>query len=162
MTRISAGLLMFRRRGPALEVLLVHPGGPFYRNKDLGVWSVPKGVASENEDLLNRAIIEFEEELGIAATTAAGREPVVWFDLGTVKQKGGKTVRCWGFEGALPENFVATSNIFEVEWPPRSGRRQEFPEIDRAEFFSLEEAKAKIIEAQIPFLDRLVEAVSNA
>jgi predicted NUDIX family NTP pyrophosphohydrolase len=155
-------LLMFRRRGAALEVLLVHPGGPFYRNKDLGVWSVPKGVASENEDLLARAIIEFEEELGLAATTAAGREPVVWFDLGTIKQKGGKTVRAWAFEGNLPENFVATSNIFELEWPPRSGQMQKFPEIDRAEFFSLEEAKAKINEAQIPLLDRLVEAVSNA
>jgi predicted NUDIX family NTP pyrophosphohydrolase len=153
---------MFRRRGAALEVLLVHPGGPFYRNKDLGVWSVPKGVASENEDLLARAIIEFEEELGLAATTAAGREPVVWFDLGTIKQKGGKTVRAWAFEGNLPENFVATSNIFELEWPPRSGQMQKFPEIDRAEFFSLEEAKAKINEAQIPLLDRLVEAVSNA
>lgn len=153
---------MFRRRTGALEVLLVHPGGPFYRNKDLGAWSVPKGVGSEKEDLLTRAIIEFEEELGLAATTAAGREPVLWFDLGTVKQKGGKTVRAWAFEGNLPENFVATSNIFELEWPPRSGQMQKFPEIDRAEFFSLEEAKAKINEAQIPLLDRLVEAVSNA
>jgi predicted NUDIX family NTP pyrophosphohydrolase len=151
--RTSAGLLMFRKAKEGLEVLLVHPGGPFFRNKDQGVWTIPKGEVAEGEDLLTRARIEFEEELGISAPAASAN----WIELGSVKQKGGKTVHAWGFEGNLPDAFAIVSNTFEMEWPPRSGRIQQFPEIDRAEFFPIEKAREKINEAQVAFLDRLVE-----
>ena len=150
----SAGLLMFRKSGQELEVLLVHPGGPYFRNKDAGSWTIPKGEAGEGEDFLTRAQTEFEEELGMAPPATAP-----WIELGSVQQKGGKTVHAWAFEGDCPAGFVAASNSFEIEWPPRSGRMQTFPEIDRAEFFPIDEAKAKINEAQITFLDRLVEAI---
>ena len=142
---------MFRKHDAALEVFLVHPGGPFFRNKDEGAWTIPKGEAADGEDLLTRARLEFEEELGIEAVAS---EPI---ELGTIKQKGGKTVHAWAFEGDLPRSFVLASNTFAMEWPPRSGRMQEFPEIDRAEFFSIEIAKEKINQAQIEFLDRLLE-----
>src|ERR1700704_4017638 len=148
---------MFRKGREGLEVLLVHPGGPYFRNKDHGAWTIPKGEVAEGEDLLTRARIEFEEELGIPAPA-----PASWIELGSVKQKGGKTVHAWAFEGDCPAEFVAVSNSFELEWPPRSGRMQQFPEIDRAEFFSIEEEKRKIKEAQIAFLDRLVEALGAA
>ena len=146
---------MFRRSQGEVEVLLVHPGGPFFRNKDAGVWTVPKGEAAEGEELLERARIEFREELGIEPSAT---EPI---ELGSVKQKGGKTVHAWAFEGDLPENFIIASNTFTMEWPPRSGRTEEFPEIDRAEFFSIETAKLKINPAQVPFLDRLTDILSN-
>jgi len=146
--RVSAGLLMFRRRGGALEVLLAHPGGPFFAKKDDGVWTIPKGEAASGEDLLTRAQIEFEEELGIPPQGN-------WIDLGSTKQKGGKTVYAWSFEGDLPDSFKLKSNIFEIEWPPRSGKLKEFPEIDRAEFFGEEVARRKINPAQVAFLDRL-------
>ena len=145
---------MFRKRGEHLEILLAHPGGPYFRNKNDGAWTVPKGEAGHGEDLLSRARIEFEEELGISAPATAN-----WIALGSVKQKGGKIVHAWAFEGDCPADFIAVSNSFELEWPPRSGRMQKFPEIDRAEFFSLEKARKKIKEAQIPFLDRLAEAL---
>lgn len=147
---------MFRKAGEGLQVLLVHPGGPYFRNKDQGAWTIPKGEAGEGEDLLARARVEFEEELGIAAPAMAN-----WIDLGSVKQKGGKIVHASAFEGDCPADFVAVSNSFELEWPPRSGRMQQFPEIDRAEFFPIEEAKRKINQAQIAFLDRLVEVVER-
>jgi predicted NUDIX family NTP pyrophosphohydrolase len=143
---------MFRKK-EGLEVLLVHPGGPYFRNKDGGAWTIPKGEAVEGEDLLTRAKIEFEEELGIPAVASD------WIALGSVKQKGGKTVHAWAFEGDCPPDFIAVSNTFELEWPPRSGRMQQFPEVDRAEFFPLEEGRKRIKEAQVPFLDRLVEAL---
>jgi predicted NUDIX family NTP pyrophosphohydrolase len=152
----SAGLLMFRRNSGRLEVLLVHPGGPYFRNKDQGAWTIPKGEVAEGEDLLTRARTEFEEELGMAPPATAD-----WIELGSVKQKGGKTVHAWALEGDCPANFVAASNSFEIEWPPRSGRMQQFPEIDRAEFFSIEEAKKKINQAQIAFLDRLAEILGQ-
>lgn len=142
---------MFRIRNDELEVLLVHPGGPFFRNKDAGAWTIPKGEASEEEDLMSRAKLEFEEELG----TKPSASP--WIELGTIKQKGGKTVHAWAFEGELPPDFILASNTFAMEWPPRSGRTAEFPEIDRAEFFPIELAREKINQAQIEFLDRLVE-----
>src|SRR5438067_2148068 len=149
-SKTSAGLLMFRKNQGNLEVLLVHPGGPYFRKKDRGSWTIPKGEAAEGENLRTRAILEFEEELGI--------EPAAeWIELGTVKQKGGKTVHAWAFEGDLPRSFVLASNTFAMEWPPRSGRTQDFPEIDRAEFFPIVEAKQKINQAQIELLDRLVE-----
>jgi predicted NUDIX family NTP pyrophosphohydrolase len=145
---LSAGLLMFRRKGAEFEALLVHPGGPFFRNKDEGAWTIPKGEAIPGEDLLERARIEFEEELGI-------RPSADWIPLGSVKQKGGKTVQAWAFEGDLPPNFECKSNLFEIEWPPRSGKRASFPEIDKAEFFPEELARKKINPAQVAFLTRL-------
>lgn len=147
---------MVRKAEEGLEVLLVHPGGPYFRNKDDGAWTVPKGEVAEGEDLLTRAQTEFEEELGIPAPAAAN-----WIELGSVKQKGGKTVHAWAFEGNLPDAFVIVSNTFDLEWPPRSGRILQFPEIDRAEFFSREKAREKINEAQVAFLDRLVEALQT-
>jgi predicted NUDIX family NTP pyrophosphohydrolase len=149
--KTSAGLLMFRKRDSNLEVLLVHPAGPFWRNKDNGAWTIPKGEVNGNEDLFTRAITEFEEELGFAP------QAETWIDLGAVKQKGGKVVHAWAAAGDLPPDFTLRSNTFEMEWPPRSGQKQVFPEIDRAEFFPLEEARQKINPAQIPFLDRLSE-----
>lgn len=150
-SKTSAGLLMFRRNKDALEVLLVHPGGPFFRNKDSGAWTIPKGEVAEGEELLARARLEFEEELGTEPTASE------WIELGTVTQKGGKTVHAWAFAGDLPPDFVPASNTFTMEWPPRSGRTQEFPEIDRAEFFPVELAKEKINQAQVEFLDRLLK-----
>jgi predicted NUDIX family NTP pyrophosphohydrolase len=148
---------MFRRRDGELEVLLVHPGGPYFRNKDDGVWTIPKGEVAEGEDLLERAALEFEEELGVPV---AATQP--WIELGWVKQKGGKKVHAWALEGDLPEPFAVVSNTFDLEWPPRSGKMQRFAEIDRAEFFSVEKAKVKINVAQIAFLDRLVVALESA
>src|SRR5256714_2128473 len=142
---------MFQKKEGDLHVLLVHPGGPFFRNKDNGAWTIPKGEAMENEDLLTRAQLEFREEIGIDPDASD------FIELGTVKQKGGKTVHAWAFEGDLPAGFVVASNTFAMEWPPRSGRTHDFPEIDRAEFFPIEEAKQKINQAQIEVLDRLVE-----
>jgi predicted NUDIX family NTP pyrophosphohydrolase len=139
---------MFRRRNNQLEVLLVHPGGPFFARKDDGAWTIPKGEAAPGEDLLTRAQIEFEEELGL-------KPQGEWIQLGSIKQKGGKTVYAWAFEGDLPETFQLRSNTFEMEWPPHSGKLKEFPEIDRAEFFAEEVAGRKINPAQVAFLDRL-------
>jgi predicted NUDIX family NTP pyrophosphohydrolase len=149
-SKTSAGLLMFRVRNGTVEVLLVHPGGPFFQNKEDGAWTIPKGEVTDGEDLLERARIEFEEELGIAPSGH-------WLELGSVKQKGGKVVHAWAFAGDLEEGFELASNTFEMEWPPRSGKTQRFPEVDRASFFSVKEAKEKINAAQTAFLDRLIE-----
>jgi predicted NUDIX family NTP pyrophosphohydrolase len=145
---------MFRQQKGELEVLLVHPGGPYFQNKDQGAWTIPKGEVAEGEDLLERAKIEFEEELGIAASGD-------WMDLGSVKQKGGKTVHAWAFAADLKLDFKLASNTFEIEWPPRSGKVQSFPEVDRASFFSVEEARRKINVAQTVFLDRLIEQLTS-
>jgi predicted NUDIX family NTP pyrophosphohydrolase len=145
---------MFRRKNDALEVLLVHPGGPFWKNKDDGAWSIPKDEAEPGEDLLTRAQIEFEEELGLKSHGE-------WIPLGSIKQKGGKIVHAWAFEGDLHRPFELKCNTFEIEWPPRSGKMCEFPEVDRAEFFPLEVARRRINPAQIPLLERLVVASSN-
>jgi predicted NUDIX family NTP pyrophosphohydrolase len=151
--RTSAGLLMFRKTRSGLEVLLAHPGGPFFAKKDQGVWTIPKGeIDSGEEDLLERAKIEFEEELGIKPAGDA-------IPLGSITQKGGKIVHGWAIEGDLPADFKARSNTFQLEWPPRSGKIQSFPEVDRAAFFSLDEAARKIKSTQQPFLDRLLEFV---
>ena len=152
--QLSAGLLMFRRGRDELEFLLVHPGGPFFVRKDEGAWSIPKGEAAADEDLLSRARIEFAEELGL--------EPHGDFvPLGSIKQAGGKTVYAWAFEGDLPQDFVLRSNTFELEWPPRSGKHQIFPEIDRAEFFPEKVARRKINPAQVELLDRLRQIVTT-
>jgi predicted NUDIX family NTP pyrophosphohydrolase len=149
-SKTSAGLLMFRTGNAGLEVLLVHPGGPYFQHKDEGVWSIPKGEATEGEELLDRARIEFEEEVGVVAVGN-------WIHLGSVRQKGGKIVHAWAFAGELKNDFQQVSNTFEMEWPPRSGKMQRFPEVDRASFFSVEEARRKIKAAQTVFLDRLLE-----
>lgn len=147
---------MFRRRNNEFEVLLVHPGGPFFARKDDGAWTIPKGEAAPGEDLLTRAQIEFEEEVGFRPKSFRGL-----IELDSIKQKGGKTVHAWAFEGDLPESFKLKSNLFEMEWPPRSGKLQKFPEIDRAEFFRGEIARQKINQAQTLFLDRLTAALNR-
>jgi predicted NUDIX family NTP pyrophosphohydrolase len=153
--KVSAGLLMYRRGEHGLEVLLAHPGGPFFARKDDGAWTIPKGVPEEGEELRAAAAREFGEETGLPVS-----EPLL--ALGDIKQKGGKTVHAWAFAGdALPPAFLPRSNTFEMEWPPRSGRRQSFPEIDRAELFGLDVARRKINPAQIPFLDRLLELLAR-
>jgi predicted NUDIX family NTP pyrophosphohydrolase len=154
-SRTSAGLLLFRKKGGRLEVLLAHPGGPYFQNKDDGIWTVPKGEVGEDEDLLKRARIEFEEELGVAPA------PGELIELGWIKQKGGKTVYAWAFEGDLPENFKVSSNTFEMEWPPHSGKMESFPEVDRAAFFSIGAARIKMKPTQEAFLDRLIAALNS-
>ena len=155
MAKQSAGLLMYRRaQEGALEVLLVHPGGPFFRNRDDGAWTVPKGESGAGEELLDCARREFEEETGATPPAAAA-----CVSLGTIKQAGGKLVHAWAFEGDFDPADLRC-NTFELEWPPRSGKKQSFPEVDRAELFALPQARTKINPAQVPFLDRLVELVS--
>ena len=152
--KTSAGLLLFRKTASGVQVLLAHPGGPFFKKKDDGHWTIPKGEAEPGEDLLERARIEFEEELGIKAKGEM-------IPIGSVRQKGGKIVHGWAVEGDIPENFHVRSNTFEMEWPPRSGKMQAFPEVDRAEFFSIEEASRKIKPAQKDFLDRLQQLIGK-
>jgi predicted NUDIX family NTP pyrophosphohydrolase len=148
MARRSAGILLYRRRGGAVEVLLVHPGGPFWANKDLGAWSIPKGEVEAGQDPLAVAVREFEEETGRRPPEA---ELVA---LGEVRQRGGKVVAAWAAEGDLDPAAV-TSNTFAIEWPPRSGTRREFPEVDRAGWFDLDTAREKLVAAQAELVDRL-------
>ncbi|MET1010757.1 MAG: NUDIX domain-containing protein [Actinomycetota bacterium] len=155
MPKLSAGLLAYRRTGAGVEILLVHPGGPYWAKKDDGAWSVPKGEYEPSEDPLEVARREFEEEIG--QTPPAGSEPV-W--LGELRQPSGKVVSAWAMEGDLDVREVR-SNSFEMEWPPRSGRTQEFPEVDRAGWFGLEEARRKILRGQAGFLDRLDELLAS-
>jgi predicted NUDIX family NTP pyrophosphohydrolase len=155
----SAGLLPFviepTGRRPMLRVMLVHPGGPYWARKDAGAWSICKGEVDEREpDLAAAARREFEEEVGQAPP--AGE----WVPLGELTQPGGKRVTAWAVEGHVDVGSL-TSNPFEIEWPPRSGRVQEFPEIDRAEWFSVDEAREKILKGQLAFLDALVEVVGS-
>ena len=138
---------MYRRRPEGPQVLLVHPGGPFWKNKDLGAWTIPKGEVEQDEDLLVTAVREFREEIGVEP-----RGPFV--PLTPVKQKGGKLVHAWAMEGELDATTIK-SNTFLMEWPPRSGERVEFPEIDRAEFFDLGNANAKMNAAQVRLLAEL-------
>jgi predicted NUDIX family NTP pyrophosphohydrolase len=147
----SAGILLHRTSGGAPEVLLVHPGGPFWARRDAGAWSIPKGEYEEGDDPLAAALREFEEETGTALEDGELR------DLGEVKQKGGKVVRAWAAEGDIDAGTVR-SNTFTMEWPPRSGRTAEFPEVDRAGWFALDEAREKLNPAQAEFLDRLLES----
>jgi predicted NUDIX family NTP pyrophosphohydrolase len=146
----SAGIVLYRGRTGAPEVLLVHPGGPFWEKKDLGAWSIPKGEYENGEEPLACALREFEEELGVPAPSNAPS------DLGTTRQAGGKVVCAWALEGDLDPTGVR-SNTFTLEWPPRSGLMREFPEVDRAEWFSLAEAGRRINPAQVVFLERLRE-----
>lgn len=139
---------MFRRCKSELQVFLVHPGGPFWRNKDAGAWSIPKGEYHEEEDPLQAAKREFEEETGF-------RVDGKFVALGQITQPGGKVVTGWAFEGDCSPTEVR-SNTFSMEWPPNSGHKREFPEIDRADWFTLEDARKRILKGQIPFLDRLM------
>lgn len=154
MPRLSAGLLMYRVKDGVAQVLLAHPGGPFYRHKDDGSWSIPKGEPSGDEDLLLTAQREFEEETGIQPTG-----PFV--SLKPIKQKGGKIVHAWAFEGdCTPETI--RSNTFTIEWPPKSGREAEFPEIDRAQFFDFNTARKKIKGGQEALLEELQAILARA
>jgi predicted NUDIX family NTP pyrophosphohydrolase len=152
MPRISAGLLLFRRRGKQLEVFLVHPGGPFWRNKDLGAWSIPKGECAAGEDPLLAARRELREETGFDVDGP-------FTALRPVRQAGGKIVQAWAAQADLDPSRLA-SNTFTTEWPPRSGRQQKFPEVDRAAWFSLDDARARILSGQTSLLDELVTLVS--
>jgi predicted NUDIX family NTP pyrophosphohydrolase len=149
MPKRSAGLLLYRRTSDHVEVLLVHPGGPYWANKDDGAWSVPKGEYEADEEPLEVAMREFGEELGAAPPDAS--EAVF---LGELRQPGGKLVSAWALEGDLDVTDVR-SNTFTMEWPPRSGRTAEFPEVDRAGWFDLETARRKLLRGQAPLLDRL-------
>jgi predicted NUDIX family NTP pyrophosphohydrolase len=148
MPKLSAGLLMYRRRGGAVEVFLAHPGGPFWKNKDEGAWSIPKGEYSEGEAAVDAAQREFREETGFEPGTD-------FVSLGRIKQPSGKIVSVWAFEGNC-DPAELRSNTFLVEWPPKSGKSREFPEVDRADWFSLDAARVKLLKGQLPFLDRLV------
>lgn len=149
MPKTSAGVIIYRIREGALEVFLVHPGGPFWARKDLGAWSIPKGEFTEPEDPLAAAIRELQEETGYEA-----EGPFV--PLAPRKQPGGKTVHAWAVEGDLDPRQIR-SNTFLLEWPKGSGRQKEFPEVDRAEWFDLAEAKRRILPGQAGFLDELAD-----
>ena len=149
MPKVSAGILLYRRRSGGLELFLVHPGGPFWAKRNDGAWSIPKGEPAPGEDLLRCARREFREETGFAVDGP-------FQPLPPVRQAGGKTVHAWAVEGDCDAGAV-TSNLFSLEWPPRSGRRQEFPEIDRAQWFDLAAARGKLNPGQRP----LVEAVER-
>ena len=152
MPRRSAGLLMYRRSGGTLEVLLVHPGGPFWMKKDAGAWSIPKGEYEAGEEALAAAAREFQEETGLVA-----RGP--YTSLTPIRQPGGKVVEAWAFEGDCDAESLK-STTFSLEWPRGSGRRQEFPEVDRAGWFGLDEARRKILPAQAALLDELASKTS--
>ena len=147
----SAGILLFRKTNNILEIFLVHPGGPFFKNKDEGSWSIPKGEFSDDEEGLAAAKREFEEETGQAIDGE-------FISLGTIRQKNGKTVYAWAIEGDINHETIF-SNTCEVEWPPRSGKKLTIPEIDRAAWFEVVEAKQKINPAQAELIDRLTALI---
>jgi predicted NUDIX family NTP pyrophosphohydrolase len=153
MAKVSAGLLMYRKQKGGLEVLLVHPGGPFWKNKDDGAWFVPKGEINPGEDTLEAAQREFQEETGLIPEGQ-------FLSLGSVKHKGGKTVTAWAFAGDCDTASIK-SNPFEMEWPPKSGKRAQFPEIDHAEFFTAEAAREKMHAAEFEFIGRLEKALRD-
>ena len=153
MPKRSAGLMMNRRREGKLEVFLVHPGGPFWAKKDKGAWSLPKGEYAEGEDPLEAARREFQEETGFAAQGP-------FSELGTIKQAGGKMVVAWAFEGDC-DPAALTSNLCQLEWPPRSGRMIEFREVDRGRWFSISAAREYILKSQEPLLDMLCAALDH-
>jgi len=149
-SRVSAGLLVYRVVDGRLEVFLAHPGGPFFVNRDEGCWTIPKGEVEPGEDLRATALREFQEETGILIHPAG---PFV--SLGSIQQKGGKIVHAWAVQQNWDDSTPIRSNEFELEWPPHSGRRQSFPEVDRAGFFPLPIARRKVKDRQVPFLDQL-------
>ncbi|HET9457096.1 MAG TPA: NUDIX domain-containing protein [Candidatus Limnocylindrales bacterium] len=147
-SRTSAGILLYRRSSSGVEVLLAHPGGPYFTRRDEGHWTIPKGEVDPGEDLLAVARREFEEETGIPTPDG---QPVA---LGSIVQKGGKVVHAWAIQGDL-DPAVAASNTFTIEWPPGSGRRREFPEIDRVAWFDPAEARRRLKPTQVPLVERL-------
>lgn len=149
-TKTSAGILLYRRQ-PVLEVFLVHPGGPFWAKKDLGAWSIPKGEPGEGEEPLAAAIRELREETGFAVDGE-------FRELSALRQKSGKTIRAWAVEGDC-DPALLRSNLFSMEWPPRSGKQQQFPEVDRGAWFGIDEARTRIIGGQAGFLDELLRLV---
>jgi predicted NUDIX family NTP pyrophosphohydrolase len=153
--RTSAGIMLWRRRGDTIEVLLAHQGGPYWVKKDLGHWTIPKGEVEPGEELVDVARREFTEETGHQLPDV----PLI--PLGDIRQKSGKLVVGWGAEGDLDPS-TAFSNTYTMEWPPGTGRMQAFPEIDRVEWFAVEEARRRLKAAQVPFIDRLLEAVAGA
>ncbi|HEY6167606.1 MAG TPA: NUDIX domain-containing protein [Verrucomicrobiae bacterium] len=153
MIKVSAGLLMYRLRDGELEVLLAHPGGPFWARKDAGVWTIPKGEVKPGEDLLAAAQREFQEETG-----ALSQPP--FFDLNSIQQRSGKVVHAWAFEGDF-DPATLRSGTYRMEWPPGTGQFADFPEVDRAQFFAVTEAREKMLVAQVPFLARLTEALQR-
>ncbi|GAC1328124.1 MAG: NUDIX domain-containing protein [Beijerinckiaceae bacterium] len=152
MPKRSAGLLLFKHSAGELMVFLVHPGGPFWTKRDLGSWSIPKGEYFPDEDARAVALREFEEETGLAAP------PGLLLPLGDVRQAGGKIVTAWGLEGDVDAAAIV-SNMFETVWPPKSSQRRSFPEVDRADWFTLADASDKIIAGQRPLLERLVQEI---
>jgi predicted NUDIX family NTP pyrophosphohydrolase len=153
MPVISAGLLLYRRSSGALEVLLVHPGGPFWRHKDAGAWTIPKGEVGAGEALLDAARREFQEETGFSVASPA-------VALGHVRLTSGKVIHAFAVEGNVDASLVQ-SNTFELEWPRGSGRRQNYPEVDRAAWFGIADARGKILPAQAPLLDMLTHLLSS-
>lgn len=153
MPQISAGLLMYRCCQGQWQVLLVHPGGPFFQHKDAGAWTIPKGEVESGDDLLATACREFQEETGLTPTA-----PFV--SLNSIKQKGGKLVHAWAFAGDC-DPATMRSNTFTLEWPPKSGRQMEFPEVDRAAWFEFEPARTRINPAQVSLIDRLEELLNR-
>jgi predicted NUDIX family NTP pyrophosphohydrolase len=154
MAKQSAGIILYRHRDSALEIFLVHPGGPFWKNKDSGAWSIPKGEFDEREDPLQAARREFHEETGCSVDGS-------FIGLRPVRQAGGKMVHAWAVEGDCEAESIR-SNSFTIEWPPRSGQRKEFLEVDRAGWFSLELAREKILKGQLMLLDELQRILKNA
>lgn len=155
-SRVSAGLVIYRIRNGGLEVFLAHPGGPFFAHRDEGVWTIPKGELEPNEEHLSTAIREVKEEVGFEINPASE-----FIALGSIRQKGGKIVHAWGVEQDCNDPIQCKSNEFKMEWPVGSGKWKSFPEVDRAAFFPLPEAKRKIKSTQIPLLDRLAEALKG-
>ena len=151
--KVSAGILLFRMSTSALEVFLVHPGGPFWAKRDLGAWSVPKGEVDGDEDMLEAAKREFREETGAQIEGS-------FIELAPVRQPSGKVVHAWAIEGDADASSI-TSNTFSIEWPPHSGESREFPEVDRAEWFTLAEARDKLLPGQRPLLDELIRKTSE-
>jgi predicted NUDIX family NTP pyrophosphohydrolase len=160
MPTISAGILLFRRRDGSLEVLLAHPGGPYWKSQDFGSWSVPKGLAEADEAIENVAAREFAEETGFELVAVARDPAAPPLDLGEVTLKSGKVIRAWAVEGDL-DPAASTSNEIEIEWPPRSGRRLVIPEVDRVAWFGVEEARRRAHPVQAGFIDRLELALSS-
>lgn len=153
MAKRTAGIVLFRQTSGHLEVLLVHPGGPFWRNKDAGAWSIPKGLADDGEDLFDAAKRELREETGaVADGEAIALEPL--------RLASGKTLHAWAMSGNF-DPATLTSNSFTTEWPPKSGRQQEFPEVDRAAWFSIDEAGGKILQGQAPLLRALLQKLGS-
>lgn len=160
MKSISAGLVMFRIRDGVLQIFLAHPGGPLFQNRDDGYWTIPKGEppssqSPEDESLLQTAMREFEEETGIKPSGP-------FIELGSIRQKGGKIVYGWAFQGDHDDAQAVRSNTFELQWPPGSGRIQSFPEVDKAQFFPLNEGKEKLKEAQWPLIERLIGILNSS